>query len=102
MDKLYPYFILILHPTYFNMGFFNINVDNERYIGEDNEFIEIHNENMNEVIIGKINRSVNRNNTPRIMGGSKLKKWFNENSHIMGKIKVEILNKNRIFLKIIH
>jgi hypothetical protein len=101
MDTLHPSFILILRQTYYRTGFFNVNVDNERYFGEDNENIEIYCGDNTVPIIGKINRRANNNHTPRIMGGRVLKKWFIENSCVYGKIKVKIINQNRISLEII-
>jgi len=96
-----PSFILTVEKTYYNSGFFNISVNYEKYFGSNDEDIEILCENNPKPIIGKINRTANKNETPRIMGSKNLKKWFKEHSQPMGKIKVEIISKNKICLKVI-
>jgi len=96
-----PSFTLIVEKTYYNSGFFNISVKYEKYFGSNNEDIEILCENNPKSIIGKINRTANKNETPRIMGGKDLRCWFKENSQEMGEIEVEIMNKNKICLKLI-
>ncbi len=60
-------FFFTLQPTYYKTGFFNVNVENEKYFGLDNETIEIYCENNSEQIVGRINRTANTNCTPRIM-----------------------------------
>jgi len=96
-----PSFILTVEKTYYNSGFFNISVNYEKYFGSNDEDIEILCGNNPKPIIGKINRTDNPNKTPRIKGGKELKYWFKENSEVMGKIKVEIISKNKICLKVI-
>jgi len=103
MDKYS--FTLILENTYYKTGFFNIKkkIDNDNaiFFGSHEESIEILCENNPKPIIGKINRTANTNGTPRIMGGEELKLWFQKKSKIMGKIKVEIISRNKIYLRAI-
>lgn len=97
-------FILIVQSTYYETGFFNITVDNDNAesFGSHGENIEILCGNNPKPIIGKINRTANTNGTPRIMGGKELKFWFKEYSHEMGKIKIEIISRNKIYLRVIN
>jgi len=92
-----PNFILILHSTYRKTGFFNISVDFERFFGVDGAPINILIGNTNIQFVGKINRTANKNRTPRIMGGVDLKNWF-QTLNIMKQIKVTIINSNSIRL----
>ncbi|MEI7695350.1 MAG: GIY-YIG nuclease family protein [Chlorobium sp.] len=87
---------LILHKTYFNKGFFNVGVEYARHFGNDLEKINIFCNGENVMIIGHINRSANKNNTPRIMGGVQLKRWFQQNVGINGKFCLEILSPTSI------
>ena len=92
-----PNFILVLHNTYRKTGFFNVSVDFERYFGFDGSDIDIYIGNTDSHFIGKINRTANKNKTPRIMGKVPLKRWF-VTLDMMAKIKVTIINNNSIRL----
>ncbi len=81
-----------LHPTYYGNGFFNIGVDNEEHIGADGETIELFIGKQEQPILGTINRCANANGTPRIMGGSGLRNWFNENFDQLGTVLVEVIS----------
>ena len=88
-----------LHTTYFNGGFFNVTVEHERYFGGDGEQIDIFCGQSNSPIIGSINRRANSNSTPRIMGGTLLKDWFQRDSSVAAKIHVAVQTPNEIRLK---
>ena len=92
-----PNFILILQSTYKKTGFFNVSVDYERFFGVDGSPINILIGNTNAQFVGKINRTANKNGTPRIMGTANLKNWF-QTLNVMKNIKVTILNSNSIRL----
>lgn len=87
---LKPSFLVTIGKTYFRQGFFNVPVDFERYFAGDGSTATI-------VLAGdpspcevRLNRRVNQNETPRVMGGVKLRDWLHENARIGGQIRVII------------
>jgi hypothetical protein len=92
-------FDFILQQTYYRTGFFNIGVAYQSYLGADGEKIEIYLDNDDHPIFGSINRRVNQNNTPRIMGGKGLRDWFKSNAAPMSTISVAVLSSTSICLK---
>jgi hypothetical protein len=96
-----PSFVLTLHKTYYNMGFFNVSVDYDRYLGNDLENIDIYCGSQPTLVVGYINRSANRNNTPRIMGGADLKRWFQQNSEVNGRLRIDIMSPTSISISLV-
>jgi hypothetical protein len=85
-----------LYKTYYERGFFNISVDYERFFGENNEAINIKILKTGSTITGIINRTANKNGTPRIIGGVELKRYF-RSCHAQGDIiHIKIVSKNSI------
>ena len=78
------------------MGFFNIGVSEQGLFGNNGEEIEIYCDDYKWLFIGYINRTANKNRTPRIMGGAKLKKWFNDNAKVDQKILIIVNTPNSI------
>lgn len=91
-------FTLTLQPTYRKTGFFNVGVSAQQWIGADADTIEIYCGSDPKPITGSINRRANLNNTPRIMGGPKLRDWFRTNFSDMSKIIVTALSPTCIRL----
>ena len=70
-------FVVALGKKYYNDGFFNVRVAHCRYFGEDLVAIKIQlGDNPLNYCIGKINRTANKNKTPRIMAGLEYKYWI--------------------------
>jgi hypothetical protein len=86
-----------LGQTYYTGGYFNIPTAQSNSIGTHNDLIEIQLNN-GDVIIGHINRNANTNNTPKIIGGPKLRDWIQNNFALNDVIKIEILDPNYINL----
>jgi hypothetical protein len=84
-------FKFVLQPTYNNMGFFNVSIDSERYVGADGEKIELFLGKDVSPTLGLINRRANPNGTPRIMGGTRLRDWFQNNARPMQSIEVQVM-----------
>jgi len=74
-----PLFRLTLEKTYYRQGFFNVTVDFDRFIRPTEGPVELILGTSGPKIEGKVNRSANLNRTARVMGGSKLRDWFQEN-----------------------
>ena len=94
-----PLYILTLHKTYYNKGFFNLGVEIERFVRPNNGPISIRLGNSDREIRGEVNRSANINGTPRIMGGVELRDWFRHNYSLNDKVNVLVLAPNRLWLK---
>ncbi|OUS08870.1 hypothetical protein A9Q96_00565 [Rhodobacterales bacterium 52_120_T64] len=87
-----------LRVTYYNQGFFNVSVKHEHLFPKDGSSLEIYLGKSKELIFGSINRSVNANNTPRVMGRVPLRDWFQRNFKTDGLVSVDILSPNSIWL----
>lgn len=88
-----------IRTTYFNQGFFNVPVKHMQFFGSDRDRIEIYCGEDQDLVQGYINRSVNVNNTPRIMGGAQLRQWFHENFQVDDPVSVEVLSPTSIWLR---
>lgn len=99
MDGVKESFAVVLHPTYFNSGFFNVRVGDGALLGGDGETIEIYVYTRSRPILGTINRTANLNGTPRIMGGTTLRSWFQDNAAVNDTIKVDVLSPTAIQLR---
>lgn len=92
-------FPLVLQPTYFSRGFFNVGVDRADRFGADGQTIEIFCGNADQPILGIINRSANSNHTPRIMGGKGLRDWFRKETSAMQEVLISVLSPTAIRIK---
>ncbi len=88
-----------IRTTYFNQGFFNVPVKYMHSFGIDRARIDIYCGKDQDLVQGYINRLVNQNNTPRIMGGVQLRQWFHENFQIDSPVSVEVLSPTSIWLR---
>ena len=93
-----PIFSLTLHRTYYNQGFFNITVDFDRFVRSQEGPVVLRLGLRGQEIQGVINRRANRNGTPRIIGGAKLRDWFQNNFEPMGIAAVDLSSQKTIVL----
>ncbi len=84
-----PVFLLTLHKTYWEKGFFNVPTGYSQLIGSDGESIQIELQG-NQLVNGLINRSSNSMSTPRIFGGVPLRNWFQEHCKLLAELKVTL------------
>jgi hypothetical protein len=89
-------FVLVVHKTYYNQGFFNVGVSHAAHFGGDGQEIEILCGNGDQPLIGTINRTANNNETPRIMGGKGLRDWFQRNVREMQEVNISVISQNAI------
>jgi len=89
-------FTVEIGSTYYRQGFFNVPVKYSEEFDADGKPISISLPNVSSPITGKINRSVNSNRTPRIMGGRLLRDWLQDNIGLGNRVRVAIHEKNRI------
>jgi hypothetical protein len=93
-------FDIKLGTAYYNQGFFNVSQKYSGDLGADKAIIEIQlGENSKNIVQGYINRTANKNQTPRIMGGKALSDWIQKNYKQDDLLKVEILTDVSIRLK---
>jgi len=88
-----------LRKTYYNQGFFNVPVAYMEAFGKDNDRMEIFCGKNAALIVGHINRSANKTNSPRIMGGSQLAYWFKNSKNLDDQIEVTVTSPNSIFIE---
>ena len=93
-----PIFSLTLHRTYFNQGFFNVTVDFDRFVWSQEGPVILRLGLGGPEIEGTINRRANRNGTPRIMGGTKLRDWLQKNYEPLAKVPVDLSTSEIIVL----
>jgi hypothetical protein len=93
-----PIFSLTLHRTYFNQGFFNVTVDFDRFVRSQEGPVILRLGLGGPEIEGTINRRANRNGTPRIMGGTKLRDWLQKNYEPLEKVPIDLSTSEIIVL----
>lgn len=90
---------ILIGQVYFNQGFFNVGREHSQLLGADNSTIYIQlGANADTTILGYINRTANRNGTPRIMGGKELRNWIKNNFKLNDTMKVDIISSIEIRL----
>lgn len=85
-------FSIRLENAYFSSGFFNVGVGNSKYFGADGERLEIFLGSASEPVIGMINRTANRNNTPRLMGYIATRDWLQQHVRRGDRFWVRVLS----------
>jgi hypothetical protein len=92
-------FSFVLEPTYYRTGFFNVGVASQKLLGADGETIELFLGKSAKPVLGAINRRANTNGTPRVMGGTALRDWFNSKASVSATISVEVFSPTAIRLQ---
>lgn len=92
-------FSFILQPTYYRRGFFNVGVSSEQFLGGDGETVELFLGESANPVLGYINRRANLNETPRVMGGTVLRDWFQSNADVSAVVSVEVLSPTTLRLR---
>lgn len=96
--KIMTIFNLILYPTYYNQGFFNVTVDYDRFVRSSEGPVVLRLGLEGPEIQGVINRRANRNGAPRIIGRPKLRDWFQKNYDLMGTVPIDLSSSETIVL----
>jgi len=79
----------VLHPTYYDQGFFNVLTSLDRYVSSE------HGTKIELVVGGgkripaTVNRTANLNGTARILGSTQLRDWFQAHFQVKQAILVE-------------
>lgn len=93
-----PIYRLRLEKTYYSNGYFNVSVDFDRFVRQTEGKIELVIGSSRQKVDGKLSRSANKNGTPRISGGAKLKKWFQDHHQIGDIVNVDLSLTNSIVI----
>jgi hypothetical protein len=93
-----PIFNLTLHQTYYNQGFFNVTVEFDRFVRLEEGPVILRLGLNGPEIQAMINRRANQNGTPRIIGGARLRYWFQKNFEPMDIIAVDLSSREIIVL----
>lgn len=89
-----PTFQVTVGQTYYRQGFFNVPIDHKDHFPDHDEEIEIR----LTPLFARVNRTANPNGTPRIMGGTGLRDWFQKRAHTDYRVRVRVLGKGCIEL----
>ena len=91
-------FNLRLEDTYWSKGFFNVPVDYERFLTTTDGPMDIFLGVSPQAIVGRIDRTANRNATPRIFGNKALASYLQQTCKRGGFVSVEILSSTAVRL----
>ena len=94
-----PSYRFLVGYHYIDKGFFNVPQRYARLFGDDQQKIRIMCGRERLTIHGHIDRSANTNAAPRIVGGRKLKRWFQDNSGINNPVDIDILAPNAVWIR---
>ena len=90
---------LTLQKTYYKQGFFNLGVGVDNQVRSNNGPIKLLLGESKEEVLGIVNRNANRNGTPRILVGARLRNWFEQNFKVMDIVEVVVINPNELWLR---
>ncbi len=94
-----PGYRFLVGYHYMDKGFFNVPLRYSRLFGDDQQKIRILCGRERDTIHGHIDRSSNTNASPRIVGGRKLKRWFEDNTGINNPVDIDILAPNAVWIR---
>lgn len=89
-------FRLRLENTYWLNGFFNINVDFQRFVTMTDGPIDIYIGDSSQAVVGRVSRTANQNATPRIYGKKALAEFFQSTFKPGALVQVEIVSPTAI------
>ena len=85
-------FNLRLEDTYWSKGFFNVPVDFERFLTTNDGPLDIFLGDSVQAVVGRIDRTANKNATPRVFGNKALAAYFQQTCKRGGFVSVEIVS----------
>lgn len=97
-----PVFPLTLEATYFKTGFFNVKVAHDKYVRQSEGPVELVLlfDGKEERVEASVNRRAQtRTGAARIMGGARLKDWFQKHFEEGAKLDVDLTSMKEIKIK---
>jgi hypothetical protein len=92
-------FSLTIQPTYYKKGFFNVTVEFDGYVRDQEGPVTLILGDPGQRIEGRIDRKAKVNGTARVMGGTALRDRFQANLSVMDEVNVELGFPDLIRLK---
>jgi len=92
-------FTIKLAQTYYKTGFFNVPVAHQTHFGGNGQQVELFVGDEVQPVIGTINRTANRNGSPRIMGGVELRNSIQEKWSLDDDVQVDVLSPTSFRLR---
>jgi hypothetical protein len=93
-------FGVTLQASYHRTGFFNVAQTDQEWFAADGDRIEIFLGTAHDPVLGTINRRANADATPRIMGGTDVRAWFQASTSPGAVLKIEVYSPTSIRLKL--
>lgn len=93
-----PRYLLTLHKTYYEKGFFNVGVGFDRYVRPTNGPVRLRLGSEGDEIDGRVDRQANQNGTPRIHGGAVLTRWFQSHARQGEKVAVDFPDMEHVVI----
>ena len=93
-----PIFPMTLQKTYRDMGFFNVTVEYDGYVRRTEGPVELLlvDGRTEERLQARVNRTAQSNGTARIMGGTRLRDWFQHHYRVGDQVDVDIRSPEHI------
>lgn len=89
-------FVVTVGQTYYRQGFFNVpKADAFRFLGDGSE-VKISLPQPAAPVYARVNRTANQNGTPRIMGGTGLRDWFQKRPRPGYLVRVRVQSTDHI------
>jgi hypothetical protein len=89
-------FKLRIEQTYWSKGFFNVPVDFERFLSDDDGPLDLFLGDAVEPTSGRVTRSANRNATPRAFGNKPLQHFFQSQFNVGDFVNVEFVSPRSV------
>ena len=93
-DTVFP---LRLERTYYNKGFFNVRRAFDHLVRSDDGPITLQLRDDGS-IEGRVDRRANNNGTARVMGGARLRDWFQRNYAVGATVPVRFATPSRLVI----
>lgn len=92
-------FTIKLAQTYYKKGFFNVSVAHQTHFGGNRQQVELFVGDGIQPVIGTINRTANRNGSPRIIGGAVLRNLIQAKWSLDDDVQVDVLSPTSFRLR---
>jgi len=97
-NALSPSYKLILHKSYYDKGFFNLGVGVERYVRSTSGPAILVVDRTGKEFSVNVDRGVNLNGSPRIMGGVELRNYFQQHFRQGDWVEIRVVAPDKFVL----
>lgn len=89
-------FVVTVGQTYYRQGFFNVPKADAHHFPDEGSEVEISLPPPSAPVYAMVNRTANQNGTPRIMGGTALRDWFQKRPRPGYVVRVRVQGRDHI------